>query len=535
MYLTFYGLKRDAFHTTPDPGFLYMSTSHQEALGAIIYGIEKRKGFVAITGEVGVGKTTILRAYLENHSNSQQKTIYIFNPVLSYHELLTSIFRSLEIAPVNNTETEMVNQLHETLIEIYKTGGTVTLLIDEAQNMPISTLENLRMLSNLETATDKLIQIILVGQSELETLLQQPALRQFQQRIALRAKICPLTEKESQAFILHRIAVASVPGNPVFTKKALQLIAKKGQGIPRRLNILCDNALITGYGRQVTPVPVNVVKEILIDIDGPTSPVLWKWAVAAGVILLLGIGVMAFWGSLNLDNNSNVAKDLIREKSAGPTPEQLSSMTSIKDRQLLPIEVANEDLSKPLSPLTPHTTPDKQQLSSLNKESKSLSGLQLKKNLSIDLDQNRVDESRSSLRRQRSGASSSILSQELHDDHIDSFNRQSPGLKKSFMAQSVEDPANTQIEPSREAAEAIASSDSSSTLLGLDMPNKGKMTRSVKYGESLSLIARETYGSPNKEYVDWVKRHNPHIEDPDLIIPGQEIILPDYQTETVFP
>jgi general secretion pathway protein A len=148
MYLEYYGLKREPFHITPDPSFLFLSPSHKEALGAIIYGVEKRKGFIAIIGEVGVGKTSILRAYLERKASQKQKTIYIFNPVLSFHELLISMFRSLELIPRHDNIPEMVNQLHEALIAEYQAGGTVVVAIDEAQNMPVETLENLRMLSN---------------------------------------------------------------------------------------------------------------------------------------------------------------------------------------------------------------------------------------------------------------------------------------------------------------------------------------------------------------------------------------------------
>src|SRR3546814_193061 len=137
MYLAFYGLKKEPFHTTPDPNFLYLSPSHKEAMGAIIYGIEKRKGFVAIFGEVGVGKTTIIRAYLEQTSDRKQKTVYVLNPVVSFHELLLDIFRSLELVPARDDTAEMVNQLQEVLVREYRSDSTVVLVIDEAQNVPV--------------------------------------------------------------------------------------------------------------------------------------------------------------------------------------------------------------------------------------------------------------------------------------------------------------------------------------------------------------------------------------------------------------
>ena len=172
MYLNFFGFRKEPFHITPDPEFLYLSPSHKQALGSIIYGIKQRKGFIAIVGEVGVGKTTILRAYLEKTRPQKGKTIYIFHSNVSFPLLLKTILQGLGLTPVSETPSEMLKQLHEALIEEYRSGGTVVLLIDEAQNMPIRTLENLRMLSNLESSTDKLIQTVLIGQPELEDRLQ---------------------------------------------------------------------------------------------------------------------------------------------------------------------------------------------------------------------------------------------------------------------------------------------------------------------------------------------------------------------------
>lgn len=181
---------------------------------------------------------------LENKNHLYFQPCGVF-PSSSLHH-----FRSLEVEPKHHDQPEMVNQLHEILIEEYRSNSTVVLVIDEAQNMPVETLENLRMLSNLETVADKLIQIVLIGQPELNTLLDDPKLKALKQRIALRSTICPLTPKESQAYIEHRVNLASHTGHPLFTSDAMKLLAQKSQGIPRRLNILCDNALITGYGRQ---------------------------------------------------------------------------------------------------------------------------------------------------------------------------------------------------------------------------------------------------------------------------------------------
>jgi general secretion pathway protein A len=267
VYLSFYGLKRRPFHVTPDPEFLYLSPSHKEALAAIIYGIEERKGFVAITGAVGVGKTTILRSYLESAERKRLKIIYIFNAKLTFEELLKTIYRELNLPLEGNDVVEMVNRLYEVLIKEYEEGNTVVLVVDEAQNMPVDTLESMRMISNLETSRDKLVQIVLVGQPEFEEQLNLARLRQLKQRLAIRATILPLTKEESLEYIKFRLQKAGSPSSSVFTTPALKKIIKKANGIPRVLNVLCDNALITSFGYQKKPVPKIVAKEIIGDFE----------------------------------------------------------------------------------------------------------------------------------------------------------------------------------------------------------------------------------------------------------------------------
>ena len=297
MYLAFYGLKKQPFHLTPDPEFLYLSPSHKEALAAIIYGIEERKGFVAITGAVGVGKTTILRSYLEAAERKRLKIIYIFNAKLSFEGLLKTIYQELNLPIEGNDVVEMVNRLYEVLIEEYKRDNTVVLVVDEAQNMPIETLESLRMMCNLETSKDKLVQIVLVGQPEFEGELNLDRLRQLKQRLAVRSTILPLTKEESLEYIKFRLQKAGSPSATVFTTPALKEIIKKAQGIPRVLNVLCDNALITGFGYQKKPVTKRIVEEIIGDFDGKGRPRLVQRQlprVVALALLVLFFGITWF-------------------------------------------------------------------------------------------------------------------------------------------------------------------------------------------------------------------------------------------------
>ncbi len=294
MYLSFYQLKKAPFHITPDPEFLFLSPSHKEALGSVIYGIEQRKGFVAITGEVGVGKTTILRSYLDNADRQGLKIIYVFNANVSFDGLLKTIYRELGLTVDTNDVYEMVNQLHVILIEEYRQNQNVVLIIDEAQNMPIETLENLRMLSNLETSKDKLIQILLVGQPEFERKLDLHELRQLKQRIAIRCKILPLSPKESLAYIEHRLARASGKRTSVFSKSALNLIVQHARGIPRIINILCDNALITGYGYEKRIISTKIVKEVIGDFTGHSPNRWFGFRLPVSIMLFLSI---LFWAS----------------------------------------------------------------------------------------------------------------------------------------------------------------------------------------------------------------------------------------------
>jgi type II secretory pathway predicted ATPase ExeA len=291
MYLDFYGFNKAPFQTTPDADFLFLSPSHKEALASIIYGIQQKKGFIAITGEVGVGKTLILRAYLKTVDNNKQKTIYIFNPRVTFEVLLTTILKELGVEPVSPQAAEMVSQLHEFLIAEYRKDGMVVLVIDEAQNIPVETLEGIRMLSNLETSTEKLIQLVLVGQPELETLLDRHELRQVRERIAVRAKILPLTNKESIAYVEHRLAHAGSNKRSIFSKEALDLIVTTAQGIPRRLNILCDSALITGFGYQQTTISRKIVKEVIADLNGQASTGFWRRRSAFALVAPLAVAL----------------------------------------------------------------------------------------------------------------------------------------------------------------------------------------------------------------------------------------------------
>jgi general secretion pathway protein A len=293
MYLDFYHLKKAPFHITPDPDFLFLSPSHKAALGALVYGIEERQGFVALIGEVGLGKTTILRSYLERVDQSQLKAIYIFNSNVSFGDLLKTLCREFGVEVPTGDVADMVNRLHQVLIEEYKQGRNVALIVDEAQHMPIETLEHLRMLSNLETSTQKLIQIVLVGQPEFEDKLNDHALRQLKQRLVIRGTIAPLSDEESRDYIIYRLAKVVTLDEPIFTKGALREIIQHAKGTPRVINVLCTNALIQGYGYGKRRIATPLIKEVIADYTGKKPRRLWwSWMAVVGTTALIAA---LFW------------------------------------------------------------------------------------------------------------------------------------------------------------------------------------------------------------------------------------------------
>lgn len=288
---------------------------------------------MAITGPVGVGKTTVVRSYLADHENELMRIIYIFNSNTSFADLMETIYQELDITTVPSSNiSQMVGSLHLFLIDEYKAGHTIVLIVDEAQNMPLATLENLRMLSNLETAENKLIQIVLVGQPELDELLDKYELRQLKQRIAMRSTINPLTKEESMAYIAHRLARAGAQTTSIFTKMALHKIVKEARGIPRNINTLCDNALITACGYEAKMVSPRVINEVVADLNGRQLRHLVRpyLTVSAIFLCLFAILVLAFrYGYLGWPVDQKPTVTAMKEST-------VSSINHIKEVRMIP-------------------------------------------------------------------------------------------------------------------------------------------------------------------------------------------------------
>jgi general secretion pathway protein A len=269
LYLTHFGLKEAAFNITPDPEFLYLSTSHREGLAQLSYGVKARKGFVVLTGEVGTGKTTLIQVLLKE-LDSNTLTALIFGTITTPLDLLRFVCEEFGLTDSKAPRQDMhdyVTLVNEFLLERYRAGGNCALIIDEAQNLSAEVLESIRLLSNFETPKDKLLQIILVGQPELATRLNSSTLRQLKQRIALRHHLRPLTLAECREYIVNRLRSAGRDDGNVFRSAALEEIHQLAGGIPRLINVLCDNAMLTAFALGKPEVEFEMVREVAEDLN----------------------------------------------------------------------------------------------------------------------------------------------------------------------------------------------------------------------------------------------------------------------------
>jgi general secretion pathway protein A len=467
MYLNFYNMERAPFHITPDPDFLYLSWSHKEALGAMIYCIKQRKGFASVSGEVGTGKTTIIRSCLAKIDRNRVKPIYVFNPSVTFAELLKTIFQELGLKQHTNNVYSMVQQLHRALIKEYVQHRTIVLIIDEAQNMPVSTLEQLGILSNLETTKAKLLQIILVGQPELTEKLDKKELRQLNQRLAFKATLFPLSTKDSRNYILFRLSKVTASPQDVFSNGALTKIIKAAQGSPRMLNILCDNALIAGFAYKKKLVTGSIVKQVIADFEGKScTPFLfsWKYASLFGIFLLSLGALSEMYAFLHL---SQLSVGLNAQQSTSSKQTPVNTKAGIAK---LPtsIQVATGPVkslsSREVTVLVSHAP------SSISREDSAPI-------LPVTQDKNRH------------------------------------GKKVSLnMPPAPEEGQGDYVPPSSIAREIEVRS----------------RARKVKRGEHLSQIIFDMYGFVNDQIIYAVKEKNPRIFDADLIFVGDTIFFPEF-------
>src|SRR5499427_845664 len=271
MYLTFYGLVEKPFNATPDPRFLYMTPGHREALAQLQYGVQERKGFIVLIGQVGTGKTTLLHALWQRLGN-QSAMSFVVNSTLPFDELLEYVLADFGITKAGESRAQRLIALNNFLIERQRDGQTSILIIDEAQNLDVATLEQIRLLSNFETPTSKLLQILLVGQPELKARLNLPELRQLKQRVGLRCQIPPLTLEETRVYVRTRLRIAGARDLGLFTDSAVDRISAYSGGIPRLINTVCDHCLLIGYAEQKRRIDRHIVDRAIEYLEEGTRP-----------------------------------------------------------------------------------------------------------------------------------------------------------------------------------------------------------------------------------------------------------------------
>jgi general secretion pathway protein A len=276
MYQKFFGLRESPFNVNPDPRYLYLTKQIQESLAGLTYGIQNRKGFILLTGEVGTGKTTLLNRLLDWLHGQRVATAYIFNSRLDVNQLFDFIMADFEIPCETREKSQVLLKLNQWLLDRYRAGETAVLVVDEAQNLSAEVLEEIRLLTNLETSTEKLLQIVLTGQPELEEKLKLPQLRQLRQRITMRCRTAPLSIEETFGYIAERLRIAGANGEPIFSKEAIQAVYIYSRGIPRVINLLCEHSLINAYVDSSGPVSALLVEEVArefqLDEIAPTAP-----------------------------------------------------------------------------------------------------------------------------------------------------------------------------------------------------------------------------------------------------------------------
>jgi general secretion pathway protein A len=268
MYLAFYGLAEKPFNTTPDPKFLWLTPGHREALAQLLYSVQEKRGFLVLTGEVGTGKTTLLNALLRR-LDANTATAFVSDSTLPFDDLLAYAFKELGVSADGASRADRLFALKQFLIERQRAGRRTALIIDEAQNLDVPTLEQIRLLSNIETPEDKLLQILLVGQPELRVKLKRPELRQLQQRIELHCTIPSLSSVQTRQYVQARVRIAGGRDRALFSDQAIATIAAYTVGIPRRINILCDHCLVLGYAGQERRIERDVVRQAIASLEGP--------------------------------------------------------------------------------------------------------------------------------------------------------------------------------------------------------------------------------------------------------------------------
>ena len=512
MYTKFYDFSEKPFNLTPDPKFLYLTPSHREALASMIYGIKERRGFISITGEVGTGKTTLIYTLL-NNLDEKVDSVFIYQTNITFEQLLKNILFELNIRIGDEDKTSLLRKLNVYLIQKLSQEETLTVIIDEAQNLPKEVMEELRILSNLETSKSKLLQILFVGQPELEVKLNSEDLRQLKQRIGIRRQIRALTQEESEKYIDYRLKLVGSSSSKVFDSEAISLISSYAKGIPRTINILCDNAFLIGYSTSKKKINAHIIREVISDmessiIEEPIEPqstvapiplpstqkIIPFYNKAAILILsLLCIGLLALLGREYLQGTTPQADDIKYDRShyamkleEDKRVKEEYSKSSFNSTPSLS-EVKTDHISKS----SIHTTP-------ITPDSDSIDSLKPFSNVSTP----------------------PTASEEEHKVKTD---RISDSTLKTTLIESDTFP----VESPQPVSDLSTSSKTS------EVEHKIRSIITVEKGYCISYLALKYYRMTNETVVDLIFKENPQVTNVHLIKINQRIKIPEITEESL--
>jgi general secretion pathway protein A len=532
MYTQFFGFTEKPFNVTPDPKFLYLTASHREALASMIYGITERRGYVSITGEVGTGKTTLIYSLL-NQLSDKVRPVCIFHTTLSFEELLRTLLTELKIPPGDGNKTELLHQFNQYLHERLAEDEIIALIIDEAQNVSAEVLEEIRLLSNLETEKAKLLQIVFVGQPELEKKLDSDQLRQLWQRIVMRRTIAPLPEKEIQEYIEHRLKLVGSSTAAVFTTEALSLICRYSRGIPRTINTICDNAFLIGYGLAHKKIDAHIILEVLHDMDSTfiwqpeQSPEMTKEVrtisppahffaspafkkVAVGVLIvcflwLIGLLGREFTRKSRPGTSIPMTKEVYRQKQVPPLPDSSVSASTAPSAPLAP---APE--SQPAPAAEALSTPEQ--------------------TVTVPAP---AETSKPAVR--TAPQAQSIAAAPAAPAETDTETKAQTTVQPTAGVQKQETKQEAITTARQAAAEAPAQTVSKAAAYDTAFkPNlKTKKVARIQKGDTVYSLARQYFNSDTRTIIDLLLAANPQVKNPEIIKPGERFKIPEINESTI--
>ncbi|MBI4514405.1 MAG: AAA family ATPase [Deltaproteobacteria bacterium] len=584
MYCDFYQMSERPFNVTPDPKCLYLNARYREALAALQYGISQRKGFITLIGEAGTGKTTLLKRLLDEF-DQKTRSVFIFNTHVSFEEILEYIFAEFDLPVHNGKKLYMLQRLNTFLLEELRGGGNVALLIDEAQDLDFAVLEDLRLLSNLETAKEKILQIVLSGQPELGEKLNNPNLRQLRQRIAVSCRLQPLSREELGEYVQYRLHAVGCSDLKLFSRDAEDQLYHFSHGIPRLINVVCDNALVIGYalgkkriGGDVISeaaadlMPLQEVREIVVPKDVPPAPVVAagvplpsraRIGLIAMVLVAIAVGLLSVGRSMlqRPDGGEPAAGSAERGAAVARPPEVIrpGSRAAEPVVEPAPPEAAGRGVVRPLevpAPAPAQEAPADSPFSDAGAASAPVSQVAAQR---FERVAPSADEPPPAAAANKAGEPEQLAS-------VDAVPHPEPMVSEPIASEAPplangRERARAADEPRpQRAAEraAVASAPSATTLWDAEAapvpapvpapvalpPEEGEagvmrlatnqMERViVQPGDSVSRIALKKYGQANYTILDLLKLANPNLRDVNVIAVGQALQLPDLSESSV--